>query len=303
MRQTIRTGALVSVGIVGAFLSACGNGSATLVENGLSPLPSGSHALPTVCRTYFGSPATIAKVFGVATLTRVPFWESLGGRTYFLQVYSSAGKIMCKYQRQGTTGDGSNDGLFLTLTTHVQFSSGDVPVAQAQSGAVNAYAYTADPRIHDSPTIQAWLQRVAARAKPPSPSSPGTQVVTTSPPVLPPGVLSRSAILARYRSTRPGVTTEAKLVSLAKLEAVSKDDLTQCSYRGCPPGSLVWLILQTGSPGTFPSTGLIATPPHTWSLFPVNATTGQGRGDAELGQGQLASSPWSELQDLDATRR
>ena len=141
-------------------------------------------------------------------------------------------------------------------------------------------------------------------------SSPSTaavhQVVTTSPADIPPGVLPRSAILARFQNTRPGVTTEAKLVSLADLAAASKGELTQCQFRGCPPGALVWLVLQQGPPGTFPDSGprqltnQESAVADAWSLFPVDATTGQSRGDSEVGAlGQLSSSPWGQLRDLD----
>ena len=80
-----------------------------------------------------------------------------------------------------------------------------------------------------------------------------------------------------------------------------------CQVRKCPAGALVWLVLQTGSPGTFASDmGLYATQPSdgadAWSLAPIDATTGQARGDNEAGAlGQLASSPWGQLRDLDAT--
>jgi hypothetical protein len=92
MRRASRTVALVAVGIVGALLSACGNGSATSMERSAKPvdhgpaaLPSRSHASPSLCRTYFGSPASIAKEFGVASLERVP------------RIYSNYGRIVCQY--------------------------------------------------------------------------------------------------------------------------------------------------------------------------------------------------------------
>ena len=178
MRQASRTTALIAVGMVGALGVACGNGSATPVEHSPTALPSGSHASPSLCKTYFGLPASIAKEFDVASLKRVPFWESQGGHTYFLQVYSSDGTIMCKYLRPGPTGDGTgNDGLFLTLRTHEDFSSGGgATIAVGKSGAVYAYAETDDPHIHVSQTDQVWLQRAAARARSPK----ATSVVSAS---------------------------------------------------------------------------------------------------------------------------
>jgi hypothetical protein len=47
------------------------------------------------------------------------------------------------------------------------------------------------------------------------------------------------------------VSTQAKLVRLADLATASDDTLTQCQYRGCPPGALVWLVLLSGPPGSF----------------------------------------------------
>lgn len=121
---------------------------------------------------------------------------------------------------------------------------------------------------------------------------------------LPPGVLPLPVILARYASARPGVTTKAKLVTLAQLATASNGELTQCRVRGCPPGSYVWLVLQQGPPGTFTHSeppGLHHQPPgaDSWSLSPVDATTGVARGDTEIGAaGQLRSSPWRQLKDL-----
>lgn len=143
----------------------------------------------------------------------------------------------------------------------------------------------------------------------PSTSSTAAHEVAKASRDLPTGVLPRSTILAHYRTTRPGVTTEAKLVSLADLEAASDGELTQCQFRGCPPGAWVWLILQNGPPGAFSAStdGLPGVRPSggaaAWSLFPVDASTGQGRGDSELGPlAQLRSSPWGQLRDMDASR-
>lgn len=134
--------------------------------------------------------------------------------------------------------------------------------------------------------------------------APSQGISATTVSALPPGVIPRAEILARYASGRPGVTTEAKLVSLADLASASDGELTQCAFRGCQPGQLVWLVLEEGPPGSFPH----STPPgyhaprgaDAWVLFPVDATTGQARGDTEIGGlGQLASSPWRRLTDLD----
>ena len=120
-------------------------------------------------------------------------------------------------------------------------------------------------------------------------------------------MLSRAAILVRFPPSRPEITVEAKLVTLASLTQVDPD-LTQCETRGCPPDQLVWLVLEQGPPGSFShsETAPATEPPGTqppdadaWALFPINAETGIGRGDSEIGaEGQLADSAWGKLGDL-----
>lgn len=139
---------------------------------------------------------------------------------------------------------------------------------------------------------------VTARSSSTTASEAGTR--------LAPGVLSRAAILARFPPIRPGITVEAKLVTLASL-AQADSDLTQCESRGCAPGQLVWLVLEQGPPGSFPHSETAVGPAggtetpgaDAWALFPVNAETGIGRGDSEIGaEGQLADSAWGKLSDL-----
>lgn len=130
-----------------------------------------------------------------------------------------------------------------------------------------------------------------------------TSAPPTTTPTLPPGVLARSAILARYPPPQPGVSVSAKLVTLASLAQVDPE-LTQCEARGCPPGAYVWLVLEQGPPGSFPQSvpvGVTLAPgADAWTLFPVNATTGVARGDSEIGgDSGLANSAWARLSDLD----
>ncbi len=87
------------------------------------------------------------------------------------------------------------------------------------------------------------------------------------------------------------------------LAAAPDGELTQCQFRGCPPGTYVWLVLQQGPPGSFPHPeplGLHQPPgADAWSLSPIDATTGVARGDTEIGAaGLLRSSPWWQLHDL-----
>jgi hypothetical protein len=117
------------------------------------------------------------------------------------------------------------------------------------------------------------------------------------------GVLSRSAVLARYAPVRRGIAVQAKLVTLTSLANVDPA-LTQCEYRGCAPGQYVWLVLLQGAPGSFPHSEPAGAPvpplADAWTLFPVDAVTGGGRGDSEIGaEGQLSSSAWGKLSDLD----
>jgi len=151
---------------------------------------------------------------------------------------------------------------------------------------------------------------VAACSATPTGSAAGTRSTTSTTGTvrLPAGVLPRTVILRRYRSARPGVVTEAKLVSLADLDRVSGGELTQCASRGCPPGALVWLVLQHGPPGSMPADSgpnlavANAGRSDSWSLAPVDAATGIARGDSEQGPpDQLADSPWGRLTDLDPT--
>lgn len=137
--------------------------------------------------------------------------------------------------------------------------------------------------------------------RPTSATIKSAEVVTTM-SQLPPGVMPRAAILARYAG-RPNVTVSAKLVSLTELASASNDELTQCQFRGCKPGALVWLVLEQGPPGSFPHSvppGYVEPPgADAWALIPVDATTGQPRGDAEIGNtGELATSVWGRLGDL-----
>lgn len=134
----------------------------------------------------------------------------------------------------------------------------------------------------------------------------GATVGSSSNPTvtLPPGVIARSAILARYPPPRPGITVHAKLVTVASLAQVDPG-LTQCPVRGCAPGQYVWLVLEQGPPGSFPHSGpagvTLPAGADAWTLFPVNAVTGAARGDREIGSdSQLASSAWAKLSDLDS---
>jgi hypothetical protein len=133
------------------------------------------------------------------------------------------------------------------------------------------------------------------------PTTPG-MVASTVP--LPPGVLSRAAVLARFQPLRPGLTVSAKLVTSAALTQADPE-LTECQVRGCPPGQYVWLILEQGPSGTFPQSvppGVTLAPgAGAWALVPVNASTGIARGDTEIGgAGQLGTSAWGKLRDLDS---
>jgi len=141
-----------------------------------------------------------------------------------------------------------------------------------------------------------------------APKIAAREVAASSPARLPAGIVPRATVLARYRSSLPGVTTEVKLVSLAGLDNASKGELAQCQYRGCTHGALVWLVLQKGPPGAFANNMGLRAPSNrkesfAWSLGPVDASTGLPRGDSESGLlSGLRSSPWGQLRDLEAAR-
>jgi hypothetical protein len=121
---------------------------------------------------------------------------------------------------------------------------------------------------------------------------------------LPPKVLSRSVILNRYTPTRPGITIQAKLVTVASL-AQADPSLTECEFERCASGQYVWLILEQGPPGSFshsrPASVTVSPQADAWILFPVDAVTGASRGDFEVGdQGQVSTSAWGHLGDLAA---
>ncbi len=141
--------------------------------------------------------------------------------------------------------------------------------------------------------IRATSLSTVARTTPPDSPEPN----------LPPGVLPRSAILAKYKPQRPGVIVEAKLVTLVGLNAADPE-LAQCSVRSCQPGQLVWLLLEKGPPGSFPHSVAFGAHPSpgadAWLLFPVDAGTGLGLGDSEIGNdNDLWQSAWVKVSGLD----
>jgi len=141
----------------------------------------------------------------------------------------------------------------------------------------------------------------------PGVDAPSTAASVSSRASVPPEVLSRQTILARYAPTGTGVTVEFKLVSLASLTNLDPG-LTQCEVRGCAPGQVVWMILYEASDNRFVAEhstavampGVSSTSPPqgpSFETFLVDADSGVGRGDSEAGAGN-APIYWSSLVDL-----
>lgn len=109
-------------------------------------------------------------------------------------------------------------------------------------------------------------------------------------PGVPLGVLTRPEVLALAGDRWSGDTVKAKLVSIQALARSTQGELTQCLAHGCYPHELVWLVLLRGQdagfaglpPGVVPSSRPAGPP---WMLVPLDATTGQPRGDTAGGQG------------------
>lgn len=154
MRQATRTGALLTANVVGELMAACGSGTPSAVEHGRTALPPPrAHTAPSsLCRTYFGSPASIAKEFGAASLKPT----SSGPEPQ--HAYSI---FQCSYLGPGPTRDRSDSAL--TMTTR-DFST-DNNFEQTYVGkAGDMYAYAAPDQFtnfHVSRHIQVWLERAA----------------------------------------------------------------------------------------------------------------------------------------------
>jgi hypothetical protein len=139
-------------------MAACGSGTPSAVKHGPTalPPPEAHTASSSLCKTYFGSPLTIAKEFGAASLKLTGSGPEQG-RPYSI--------FDCEYIRPGS----DKEGLLLALTTK------DIPTDSSGMGgnlhvgkAGRIYAYANTPLNEPVPqNIQVWLQKAAARAKPP----------------------------------------------------------------------------------------------------------------------------------------
>ncbi len=150
VRWTTRTKALVATGVVAVLIAACGNGSPAAVHHGPTaiPVPGSKIDSSALCRTYFGSPATVANEFGVASLKLTHSGPER------LRSYNAC---YCYY----------NNGLLFTMTTHGWSSQNNYGVwaSDGKSGNVYVYASMVMPP-HIPQNIHAWLRSAAARAKP-----------------------------------------------------------------------------------------------------------------------------------------
>jgi hypothetical protein len=152
---------LIAAGVTAILMTACGNGRPAAVPHGptaLSP-PGSSITYPSLCKAYFGTPAAVAKEFGMPSL-RSSFSGLGPGRV--------CSTFQCGYLGSGPTG--RRNGVTLTLSTH-ELSTRDVSFSVYVGKAGVVYAYAApDPfstLVHVPQNIQVWLQKAAARAIPP----------------------------------------------------------------------------------------------------------------------------------------
>lgn len=164
---------LIGLVIVATALFASGGGQAGAANAGYPiPLPSGPGASPSLCETYFGSPATIAKEFGVKSLIPTKITDYSNDQKYVGRALSFRGSLTCAYRRLGPKGDHSHSSadapLNLELSTDNDESiSGVCCMAFAQAGKVFAYVETGNPTIQIPENVRPWLHMAATRAVPP----------------------------------------------------------------------------------------------------------------------------------------
>jgi hypothetical protein len=158
------------IGVGAALVAITGSQASTATARHPIPLPSGSKASPSLCKSYFGPPSTIAKEFGVPTLTRTRVTSYSDGKKHVSQVDSGPGWLDCNYLRpeNGRNHTLASVPLSLELTTqNLTGVSGACCSVYARAGKVFAYAMSGNPGMHVSARLQPWLRAAAARAVPP----------------------------------------------------------------------------------------------------------------------------------------
>lgn len=135
------------------------------------------------------------------------------------------------------------------------------------------------------------------------PGTPGPMVTGPAPHppprcgVLPPGARTRQDMLKTI--AQPGLTATAKLVRLSDLQRLQPTGW--CDNSPCPAGLVLWVILQTGPPGSFPHSGPAGAPPDalagSWSLSVHDAASGLSH-DSAIGSGPVPDY-WQQLDDID----
>lgn len=115
--------------------------------------------------------------------------------------------------------------------------------------------------------------------------------------VLPPDARTRQNMLKTVG--QPGVTAAAKLVRLSDLQRFQPTGW--CDHSPCPDRLVVWVILQTGPPGSFPHSGPAGAPPDaltgSWSLSIHDAASGRSH-EFAIGSGPVPEY-WHQLDDID----
>jgi hypothetical protein len=135
------------------------------------------------------------------------------------------------------------------------------------------------------------------------PGTPGPTVAGPAPHppprcgVLPPGARTRQDMLKTFG--QPGVTAAAKLVRLSDLQRLQPTGW--CDNSPCLAGLVLWMILQTGPPGSFPHSGPAGAPPDalagSWALSIHDAASGLSH-DSVIGSGAIPDY-WQQLDDID----
>jgi hypothetical protein len=170
MRRRLWLGVVgLLIGVGAAPVAGTGAQASTATARHAIPLPSGSNASTSLCKSYFGSPSAIAKEFGVPTLVRTKITSYSDGQKYVSQVVSGPGMLTCAYVRPGTVRIPLNLGLSTQDPTLL--AQGACCIIDARAGKVFAYAESASGtsrfQVSVSARLEPWLRAAAARAVPP----------------------------------------------------------------------------------------------------------------------------------------
>jgi hypothetical protein len=162
------------IGVGAASVASTGAQASTATARHPIPLPSGSNASTSLCKSYFGSPSAIAKEFRVPTLVRIRIISYSAGQKTVSQVVSGPGMLTCQYVRPGTGRNHTSERIPLWLELSTKDPGGpSYPccIVYTRVGKVFAIASslsgTSRFQVLISARLQPWLRDAAARAVPP----------------------------------------------------------------------------------------------------------------------------------------